>query len=101
MPTESEETSPKPEDDNGNGGYKGYQGDKEKDAIDEVKENVGDESEMTFYPWEHPGCKDSNKEACHDFKPFCSILGIVAYRKCQKTCKLCVSDKPKFKGTRK
>ena len=53
------------------------------------------ELEKTYYPWESPKCIDQeDKETCEKFKPFCSMMGIIAYRRCRKTCKLCMDDNP-------
>jgi hypothetical protein len=57
-----------------------------------------EEPEVAFYPWERPICEDADERACQAFKPFCHIMAISAYRKCRKTCKLCIKDKPSPKG---
>ena len=51
--------------------------------------------EKTYYPWESPKCRDQeDRDTCEKFKPFCSMMGIIAYRRCRKTCKLCMDDNP-------
>ena len=65
------------------------------------EENIEDkngETLLTLYPWESNTCKDYNHKACEAFKPFCDIMGVIAYKKCAKTCNVCPRNKPKNKG---
>ena len=53
------------------------------------------EVERTYYPWESPKCKDEEeKETCQSFKHLCSMLPVVGYRRCRKSCQFCMEDKP-------
>ena len=53
------------------------------------------ELERTYYPWESPQCKDEEeKDTCQSFKHMCTLLPVIAYRRCRKTCKLCMEDTP-------
>ena len=53
------------------------------------------ELEKTYYPWESPKCKDEeDKETCQSFQHLCSMMPVTAYRRCRKTCQLCMDDKP-------
>ena len=54
--------------------------------------------DVIYYPWESLLCADDHPEACKDFKPFCSIMEVIAFRKCRKTCGLCKQDRPANKG---
>ena len=51
--------------------------------------------QVELYPWQSEICKDYDEESCTAFKPMCSIMGVIAHKKCRKTCKLCLQDKPK------
>jgi len=51
--------------------------------------------QVELYPWQSEICKDYDEEACSAFKPMCSIMAVIAHKKCRKTCKLCLQDKPK------
>ena len=47
---------------------------------------------MELYPWQSEVCADYDEAACAAFKPMCSIMGVIAHKKCRKTCKLCLQD---------
>ena len=51
-----------------------------------------DEQSMELYPWQSEVCADYDEAACAAFKPMCSIMGVIAHKKCRKTCKLCLQD---------
>jgi len=68
----------------------------EKDDPDaDTKIEEGEQIEL--YPWQTEVCKDYDEEACKVFKPMCNLMGVIAHKKCRKTCKLCLQDKPKPK----
>jgi len=50
------------------------------------------EQAMELYPWQSEVCADYDEAACAAFKPMCSIMGVIAHKKCRKTCKLCLQD---------
>merc|ERR1712241_1469867 len=54
---------------------------------------VDGEQSMELYPWQSEVCKDYDETACSAFKPLCSIMGVIAHKKCRKNCKLCLQDK--------
>lgn len=56
-------------------------------------------TEISLFPWESAECED-RLDNCGDFKPFCSILEIQAYRMCRKTCNVCYLDKPQPKSSK-
>ena len=61
-------------------------------TTEEGQKEIAIETE-SFYPWESPTCRDEADEvSCQGFEHLCSILSIVAYRRCRKTCKLCYHD---------
>ena len=61
---------------------------------EDEEDTVEEELKLDLYPWETTQCKDHDPEACQAFKPLCSILKMQAHQSCQKTCKLCATDRP-------
>lgn len=81
---------------------------KKKDSDKKVEQDSGNDDpdadtkiqegeQIELYPWQTEICKDYDEEACQVFKPMCNLMGVIAHKKCRKTCKLCLQDKPKPK----
>ena len=69
-----------------------------QNSFNEVSLNlykISEGEEIQLYPWESEICMDYDEEACAVFKPMCNLMGVISHKKCRKTCKLCIQDKPK------